>query len=85
VIDHDGDNVTRRRHDAESHAMGVQRMVQAGAVPLSTLAYLRELQRDWAREATVPAMVQIFEQHGGSFESALCWGWALLGLKGGTR
>ena len=71
--------------DAESHAMGVQRMVQAGAIPLSTLAYLSELQRDWAREATVPAVLQIFEQHGGSFGSALRWEWDLLGLKEGTR
>jgi nicotinamidase-related amidase len=46
--------------DAESHAMGVQRMIQVGAVPLSTLAYLSELQRDLAREATVPAVLQIF-------------------------
>ena len=71
--------------DAESHAMGVQRMVQAGATPLSVLAYLSELQRDWAREATVPAVLEIFEQHGGSFGSALRWEWDLLGLKEGTR
>jgi len=48
--------------------------------PLSTLAYLSELQRDWAREATVPAVLQIFEQHGGTFGSALRWEWDLLGL-----
>ena len=71
--------------DAESHAMGVQRMVQAGATPLSVLAYLSELQRDWAREATVPAVLEIFEQHGGSFGSALRWEWDLLGLKEGSR
>jgi len=71
--------------EAESHAMGVQRMIQAGAVPLSVLAYLSELQRDWARDATVPAVLQIFEQHGGSFGSALRWEWDLLGLKEGTR
>jgi nicotinamidase-related amidase len=71
--------------DAESHTLGVERMVQAGAIPLSTLAYLSELQRDWAREATVPAVLQIFEQHGGTFGSALRWEWDLLGLKEGTR
>jgi nicotinamidase-related amidase len=71
--------------DAESHAMGVQRMVQAGAIPLSAIAYLSELQRDWAREATVPAVLQIFEQHGGGFGSALRWEWDLLRLKEGTR
>jgi hypothetical protein len=65
--------------------MGVQRMLQAGAIPLCTLAYLSELERDWAREATVPGVLQIFEQHGGSFGSALRGEWDLLGLKEGTR
>ena len=36
-------------------------MVQAGAIPISTLAYPVELQRDWARQETVPAVLQIFE------------------------
>jgi nicotinamidase-related amidase len=71
--------------DAESHAMAVQRMVQAGAIPLSTLAYSIELQRDWARQATVPAVLQIFEQHGHGFSKALRWQWDVLGLKEGTR
>ena len=32
----------------EGHERGVQRMVQAGAQPLTTIAYVSELQRDWA-------------------------------------
>jgi nicotinamidase-related amidase len=71
--------------DAESHAIAVQRMVQAGAIPISTLAYAVELQRDWARQETVPAVLQIFEQHGHGFGKAIRWQWEMLGLKEGTR
>ena len=63
----------------------VSSMVQAGAIPLTAVAYLSELQRDGAREASVPAVLQTFEQHGGGFGSALRWEWDLLGLKEGTR
>jgi len=70
----------------ESHEIGVQRMVQAGARPLSTLAYLAELQRDWAREETAEDVLQIFVQHGGAFGSAMVWEWDLLeNMKEGTR
>lgn len=70
---------------AESHAMAVQRMIQAGAVPLSTLAYLSELQRDWAREETAPAVTKLFEEHGSAFGTGFRWEWQLLGLKEGSR
>jgi nicotinamidase-related amidase len=36
----------------EAHDMAVERMVQAGARPVTTWAYVSELQRDWARAAT---------------------------------
>jgi nicotinamidase-related amidase len=69
----------------ESHNMAVQRMVQAGARPITVMAYLSELQRDWGREATAPAVVKLFEEHGGGFGQGLRWEWQLLGLKEGTR
>lgn len=71
--------------DAESHALAVQRMVQAGAIPISTLAYPVELQRDWARTETVPAILKIFEEHGHGFSKAIRWQWDMLGLTEGTR
>ena len=57
----------------EAHDMAVRRMVQAGAVPMTWLAVQGELQRDWAREATVPGLAEILAQHGGGS------GWHLLG------
>src|SRR5256885_12077218 len=38
----------------EAHERAIQRMVQAGAVPITWMAGLSEWQRDWAREATAP-------------------------------
>ena len=37
---------------AEAHERAVQRMIQAGAKPITALTYLLELQRDWARHET---------------------------------
>src|ERR1700682_3086787 len=49
----------------EAHDMAVRRMVQAGTVPMTWLEIASELQRDWAREATVPAIGEMLSQHGG--------------------
>jgi nicotinamidase-related amidase len=57
----------------EAHDMGVRRMVQAGAVPMNWMAVLSELQRDWARESTLPGVAQIVSQHGGASGVAYAW------------
>jgi nicotinamidase-related amidase len=43
----------------EAHRVGVDRVVQAGAQPVTWVALAVELQRDWAREETVAAVIQI--------------------------
>src|SRR3954462_1164127 len=50
----------------ESHKMGIQRMIQAGAIPLTTVVFGAELQRDWAREETAGKLGQIMLDHGGA-------------------
>jgi nicotinamidase-related amidase len=67
----------------EAHDRGVQRMIQAGAVPLTWMVFASELQRDWAREATVPALAQVILDHGGATGTSLAWEWQLLGSRGG--
>jgi nicotinamidase-related amidase len=57
----------------EAHDMAVQRMVQAGAVPITWVAVMSEWQRDWAREATVPAIAEITVAHGGASGVAFTW------------
>lgn len=68
----------------EGHERGVERMVQAGAQPLTTIAYVSELQRDWARP-TADEVAKLFAEHGGGFGHGLRWEWQLLALKEGTR
>jgi hypothetical protein len=60
-------------------------MVQAGAVPITWLAVLSEWQRDWAREATVPALGEIMLAHGGSTGTSLAWELQLLGMASGRK
>jgi nicotinamidase-related amidase len=50
----------------ESHDAGVQRMVAAGAKPISWLAVLFEYQRDWARQGTYAGVTNILAQHAGA-------------------
>ena len=51
----------------EAHDMAVQRMVQAGAQPVTWVQYMLELQRDWARGATYAAVMNIAREHAGGY------------------
>ena len=52
---------------AEAHERAVARMIQAGARPMTSLQYLLELQRDWARTETYDITTGIAKTHGGSY------------------
>jgi nicotinamidase-related amidase len=43
----------------EAHQAGLQRIMQAGGVPVSWVQFACELQRDWLREKTVPGFAEI--------------------------
>ena len=43
----------------EAHRAGIERVLQAGAQPVTWVALAVELQRDWAREETVADVVEI--------------------------
>lgn len=62
----------------EAHEMAVQRMIQAGGVPLTWTVFASELQRDWARTATVPALGQMLVEHMGNVGTSLLWEQQLL-------
>lgn len=51
----------------EAHDMAVQRMIQAGAHPITWLQYMLELQRDWARTGTYADVTGIAKQHAGGY------------------
>ena len=47
----------------EAHERAVQRLVQAGAVPVTSLQFLFELQQDWARSETYGGCMDILKAH----------------------
>lgn len=51
----------------EAHERAVERMIQAGARPITALTYLLELQRDWARAETYELTTGIAMKFGGAF------------------
>ncbi|MDF4004149.1 hydrolase [Luteibacter sp. PPL552] len=44
---------------AEAHERAVQRMIQAGAIPMTALQFVFELQQDWARSGTYEGVMDI--------------------------
>ena len=62
----------------EAHEMGIQRMIQAGAIPLTAGVFMAELQRDWAREETAGKVAEIMLEHGGGSATNLAWELQLL-------
>jgi nicotinamidase-related amidase len=44
---------------AEAHRAGLDRVIQAGGQPISWVSLAVELQRDWARQETVQAVIEI--------------------------
>jgi nicotinamidase-related amidase len=51
----------------EAHERAMERMVQAGARPMTALQYLLELQRDWARGETYDMTTGIAKKYGGGY------------------
>ena len=62
----------------EAHEMAVQRMIQAGAVPITWTVFASELQRDWARTDTVPGLAAMLVEHMGNVGTSLTWEHQLL-------
>lgn len=51
----------------EAHDMAIQRMVQAGVKPMTSIQYLLELQRDWARSTTYKPVTDLVKKYGGAY------------------
>ncbi|HEU4537329.1 MAG TPA: hydrolase [Polyangiaceae bacterium] len=64
---------------AEAHDRAMDRVVQAGARPLTSLQYLLELQRDWAREATYDPVVNLAKDLGGAYGLGLVYAKTMFG------
>lgn len=62
----------------ESHEVAVQRMIAAGANPMTVMALAGEWQRDWARTEHVEELTQILIDHFGGSGIAYLWEQQLL-------
>ena len=69
----------------EAHDMAVQRMVQAGAHPITWLQYMLELQRDWARGETYAAVTKIAAEHAGGYGLGLVYANDMFHAKEGKK
>lgn len=67
----------------EAHERAMERMVQAGARPMTSLQYLLELQRDWARGATYDAVTGAAKDLGGAYGLGIVYAKAMFGGSGG--
>jgi len=63
----------------EAHECAIERMVQAGARPMTSLQYLLELQRDWARAETYEATTGVARTFGGAYGLGLIYAATMLG------
>ncbi|MEM6724065.1 MAG: hydrolase, partial [Bacteroidota bacterium] len=51
----------------EAHDMAITRMVQAGVRPVTSLQYLLEIHRDWARSDMYLEVLKISKKYGGAY------------------
>ena len=63
----------------EAHDAAIARLVQAGATPVTWLQVLLEYQRDWARQDTYAATLDVVKSHGGAYAVGVNYAKTMLG------
>ncbi|MGW7365836.1 hydrolase [Streptomyces sp. NPDC054841] len=63
----------------EAHEHALQRMISAGAVPVTWIQVLLELQRDWARTETYGAVMEIVKEHAGAYGLGVVYAQSVIG------
>jgi nicotinamidase-related amidase len=69
----------------EAHERAVERMIQAGARPMTALQYLLELQRDWARSETYDLTTGIAKKYGGAYGLGIIYAKSMFGASEGAH
>lgn len=67
----------------EAHERAMERMIQAGARPMTALQYLLELQRDWARTETYELTTGIAKKFGGAYGLGIIYAKTMFGAQEG--
>jgi len=69
----------------EAHERAMQRMVQAGVRPMTSLQYMLELQRDWARTGTYDMTTGIAKKFGGAYGLGIIYAKTMFGASEGSH
>jgi nicotinamidase-related amidase len=67
----------------EAHDRAMDRMVQAGAQPMTSVQYLLEMQRDWARAETYVMTTSVARDFAGAYGIGLNYAHAMFGAHEG--
>ncbi|MDE3737750.1 MULTISPECIES: hydrolase [Pseudomonas] len=62
----------------EAHDMSVQRMIQAGAIPVTWQQVLLEYQRDWSKKETYDAVIGLVQEHSGAYGMGVDYAYTLV-------
>ena len=62
----------------EAHEYAMDRMVQAGVVPVTWQQVLLEWQRDWARKTTYDAVIGVVQEHSGAYGMGVDYAYTLV-------
>jgi nicotinamidase-related amidase len=68
---------------AEAHTRAMERMIQAGAQPMTSLQYLLEMQRDWARTDSYDMTTGIAKKFGGGYGIGITYAKTMFGAHEG--
>ncbi len=63
----------------EAHERAVERMIQLGAIPITSLQYMLELQRDWGRSETYDLTTGIAKKWGGAYGLGIIYAKTMFG------
>jgi nicotinamidase-related amidase len=63
---------------ADAHKYAMDRMVQAGVVPVTWQQVLLEWQRDWARKDTYDATIGVVQEHSGAYGMGVDYAYTLV-------
>ncbi|MBP2291462.1 hydrolase [Azospirillum rugosum] len=67
----------------EAHQRAMERMIQAGVRPMTSLQYMLELQRDWARTETYEMTTGIAKKYGGAYGLGIIYAKTMFGASEG--
>ncbi|XBS71714.1 hydrolase [Acerihabitans sp. KWT182] len=62
----------------EAHDYAMQRMIQAGVIPVTWQQVMLEWQRDWARKDTYDAVMAVVKEHSGAYGMGVDYAYTLV-------